>query len=128
MDYPEDYYYTKDHEWIRVQGNYGIIGITDYAQRQLGDIVYVELPEEGQSFEAGEPIGSIESVKTVAEVYCPVSGEVVEVNEKVAAEPELVNTDAHKAGWLIKIRIKDKSELEDLLDADEYQELIEEEE
>lgn len=128
MEYPDDFYYTKDHEWIKIQGNTGIIGITEYAQKQLGDIVYIELPEIGDRFEAGDPIGSIESVKAVSEVFCPVSGEIKEVNEKVATEPDLVNSDAHGAGWLVKIKIEDKSELDDLMDSDEYQEYIEEKE
>ncbi len=128
MEYPDDYYYTKDHEWIKIQGNTGIIGITEYAQKQLGDIVYIELPEIGDNFEAGDPIGSIESVKAVSEVFIPISGEIIEVNEKVATEPELVNSDAHGAGWLVKIKISDKSELEDLMDSDEYLEYIGEEE
>lgn len=128
MEYPDDFYYTKDHEWIKIQGNTGIIGITEYAQKQLGDIVYIELPEIGDRFEAGDPIGSIESVKAVSEVFCPVSGEIKEVNEKVATEPDLVNSDAHGAGWLVKIKVEDKSELDDLMDSDEYQEYIEEKE
>jgi len=128
MEYPDDFYYTKDHEWIKVQGNIGIVGITEYAQKQLGDIVYIELPEIGEKFEAGDPIGSIESVKAVSEVFIPVSGEIIEVNEKVATEPDIVNSDAHGAGWLIKIKINDKSELDNLMDSDEYQEYIEEEE
>ncbi|OGF67537.1 MAG: glycine cleavage system protein H [Candidatus Fischerbacteria bacterium RBG_13_37_8] len=126
MEYPDDFYYTKDHEWIKTQANIGTVGITEYAQKQLGDIVYIELPEPGETFEAGDPIGSIESVKAVSEVFCPVSGEITEVNEKVAAEPEIVNADAHGAGWLIKIKIKEKSELDELMDSDEYMELIEE--
>ena len=128
MEYPDDFYYTKDHEWLKVQGNTGTIGITEYAQKQLGDIVYIELPEVGDRFEAGDPIGSIESVKAVSEVFCPVSGEMIEVNEKVATEPDLVNSDAHGAGWLVKIKIEDKSELDGLMDSDEYQEYIEEKE
>jgi len=128
MEYPDDFYYTKTHEWIKVQGNIGIVGITEYAQKQLGDIVYIELPEIGEKFEAGDPIGSIESVKAVSEVFIPVSGEIIEVNEKVATEPDIVNSDAHGAGWLIKIKINDKSELDNLMDSDEYQEYIEEEE
>jgi glycine cleavage system H protein len=128
MEYPDDFYYTKDHEWIKVQGNTGVMGVTEYAQKQLGDIVYIELPEPGESFEVGDPIGSIESVKAVSEVFCPISGEIIEVNEKVAAEPELVNADAHGAGWLVKIKIKDKGELDDLMDSDEYEELVEESE
>lgn len=128
MEYPDDFYYTKDHEWIKVQGNTATIGITEYAQKQLGDIVYIELPEVGDRFEAGDPIGSIESVKAVSEVFCPVSGEMIEVNEKVATEPDLVNSDAHGAGWLVKIKIEDKSELDGLMDSDEYQEYIEEKE
>jgi glycine cleavage system H protein len=128
MEYPDDFYYTKDHEWIKVQGNIGIVGITEYAQKKLGDIVYIELPEIGEKFEAGDPIGSIESVKAVSEVFIPVSGEIIEVNEKVATEPDIVNSDAHGAGWLIKIKINDKSELDNLMDSDEYQEYIEEEE
>ena len=122
MSYPADLKYTKEHEWIRVDGNTGAIGITDFAQQQLGDVVYVELPEVGSTITAGKVFGTIESVKAVSELYAPVSGKVVEVNSKLAERPEGVNSDPH-ASWMIVIEPSDASESTDLLDASQYTDL-----
>ncbi len=125
MHFPEDLKYTKEHEGIKIENDEGVIGITDYAQDQLGDIVYVELPEAGETFNAMESFGSIDSVKTSSELYIPVSGEVIEVNEDVIDRPELVNEDPYGKGWLIKIRITNPEELKNLLDASAYRTFIE---
>jgi glycine cleavage system H protein len=125
--YPEDLLYTKEHEWIKIDGDRGTVGITDYAQQQLGDVVYVELPDVGATFSANDVFGSIESVKAVSELFCPVSGEVLEVNQETADSPELVNQDPHGKAWLIVIRLKDSSETESLMSASDYQKYVEEE-
>ncbi|MDY6915901.1 MAG: glycine cleavage system protein GcvH [Candidatus Cloacimonadota bacterium] len=122
----EDLYYTESHEWVRVDGSEAYIGITDYAQNELGDIVFVELPKVGDELEAGETLGSIEAVKAVEDILSPLSGEVLEVNEVLEDKPEVINQDAFDDGWLVKIAIADKDELENLLDAKAYKELIEE--
>jgi glycine cleavage system H protein len=122
--YPSDYLYSRDHEWIRVEGDTCVLGITEYAQEELGEIVFVELPESGESFSAADEVGTIESVKAVAEVYTPVSGEVVEVNAALEDEPELVNDDPHGDGWLIKLRMESKDELEELMSAEQYEEYL----
>jgi glycine cleavage system H protein len=124
--YPEDYLYSKDHEWIAVQENTGTIGITDYAQHELGDVVYVDLPEVGDTFESNEPFGSVESVKAVSEVFCPIAGEVIEVNAKLEETPELINQSPHQQAWMIKVRISNPEELKELLSADEYEEYLQE--
>ena len=124
--YPEDNLYSKDHEWILVRDNVGTIGITDYAQHELGDVVYVDLPEVGDTFEAGEPFGSVESVKAVSEVFCPVGGEVVEVNSILEEKPELVNESPHQKAWMVKIRLANSDELKELLSAEEYEEYLQE--
>jgi glycine cleavage system H protein len=124
--YPEDNLYSKDHEWILVQDKVGTIGITDYAQHELGDVVYVDLPEVGDTFETNEPFGSVESVKAVSEVFCPVGGEVIEVNSKLEEKPELINQSPHKDAWMIKIRIANPDELKELLSAEEYEEYLQE--
>ena len=124
--YPEDNLYSKDHEWILVRDNVGTIGITDYAQHELGDVVYVDLPEVGDTFEAGEPFGSVESVKAVSEVFCPVGGEVVEVNSILEEKPELVNESPHQKAWMVKIRLSNSDELKELLSAEEYEEYLQE--
>lgn len=124
--YPEDYLYTKDHEWISVQDSVGTIGITDYAQHELGDVVYVDLPEVGDTFESGEPFGSVESVKAVSEVFCPISGEVVAVNEKLEQSPELINQSPHQDAWMIKVRITNPDDLKELLSSEEYEEYLQE--
>jgi len=124
--YPEQNLYTKDHEWLLVQGDVGTVGITDFAQKELGDVVYVDLPEIGDSFEANEPFGSVESVKAVSEIFCPVGGEVIEVNAKLEESPDLVNQSPHQNAWMIKIRISDLEELKELLSAEEYEEYLQE--
>jgi glycine cleavage system H protein len=122
---PEDSRYAKSHEYVHVEGEVGTVGITDYAQKELGDVVFVELPQVGTQLEAGDELGSIESVKAVSELFAPVSGEVVEINETLADKPELVNTDPYGDGWMIRIRISDTTELDDLMNAEEYEEYCE---
>jgi glycine cleavage system H protein len=124
MMYPGQYKYTPDHEWIDVTGDTGRAGITEYAQQQLGDVVYVELPEVGRRLTKGQIFGTIESVKAVSELFAPVSGEVVEVNTVLATQPELVNTTPHGQGWMIKIRLSDPGELASLLSAEQYADLV----
>lgn len=124
---PEDLTYTKDHEWVRVTGDQATVGITDHAQNQLGDVVYVELPKVGDSFEAAEPFGSVESVKAVSEIYMPLAGTVVEVNITLNDTPERVNEDPYGAGWMIKIRMDNASQVDALLTAAEYEDYIKEE-
>ncbi len=121
MSYPEDLRYTKEHEWVRVAGDVGTIGITDHAQKELGDIVYVDLPKVGAHIEQGKSLGSVESVKAVSDIYSPVSGEVTEVNESLAQAPEKLNQDPHGAAWLIKLRLSAPDEAKMLLSAADYQ-------
>ena len=123
MSYPTDLRYTKDHEWIRIEGETGRIGVTDYAQQQLGDVVFVDLPEPGATLTKGEQFGSIESVKAVSDLYAPMSGRVVEVNGRLQDQPESVNQDPHGA-WMVAIAVDDPSQADDLLDADGYRALI----
>jgi glycine cleavage system H protein len=118
--YPEQLRYTKEHEWVRLEGDLGTIGITDHAQKELGDIVFVELPRVGTRIERGKTLGSVESVKAVSDVYAPVSGEVVEVNEALAGTPETINADPHGGGWLVKMRLSAPQELDSLLSAADY--------
>ena len=125
--YPQEFLYTKEHEWIRVDESIGTIGITNYAQKELGDIVYVELPKPGDHVTASESFGTVESVKAVSELYSPVTGEVVSVNPKLQNRPELLNADPHGDAWLIRVRLADRSETEKLMTADEYEALIREE-
>lgn len=122
--YPSQLRYTKEHEWVGVDGGTGTVGITDFAQHELGDIVYVELPENGRQVKAGEILGTIESVKAVSEIYSPVSGEVVEVNGGLSDAPQNVNEDPHGAGWLCKIRLADAGELKGLMDAAAYSSFV----
>ena len=117
---PEDLHYSKDHEWVRVDGDQAIIGITDYAQNSLGDVVYVELPKAGEGFAANEPFGSVESVKAVSEVFTPVAGTIVKINEALADEPETVNSDPYGEGWMVKMKVKNIADLGDLMDANAY--------
>jgi glycine cleavage system H protein len=124
--YPEENLYTKDHEWVLVQGDVATVGITDYAQHELGDVVFVDLPEVGDTFEANEPFGSVESVKAVSEIFCPISGEVVEVNTKLEETPEIVNESPHQKAWMIKLHISNTDELKELLSAEEYEEYLQE--
>ncbi len=118
---PEDLHYSKDHEWVRVQGNLAVVGITDYAQNSLGDVVYVELPKVGEEFAANESFGSVESVKAVSEMFSPVSGTVAEVNDILNDEPEKVNEDSYGEGWMIKVRMSSPLEVDSLLTAAEYE-------
>jgi glycine cleavage system H protein len=118
--YPQEFLYTKEHEWIRVDEQIGTIGITDYAQKELGDIVYVELPKPGEHMTATESFGTVESVKAVSEIYSPVSGEVTAVNTKLQNNPEMLNSDPHGEAWLVQVRLSDRSEIEKLMTADEY--------
>ncbi len=124
-DYPEDYKYTKEHEWISVEGNEGTVGITYHAQAELGDVVYVELPTVGDHLEAGQPFGTIESVKAVSELYAPVSGEVTGVHEELLDQPELVNEDPHGAAWMVRVSMADSSETEGLLSFSDYVSFLE---
>jgi glycine cleavage system H protein len=126
LSVPEELQYTKSHEWVRTEGDTATIGITDHAQEELGDIVYVELPEEGATFEAGEPFGTVESVKAVSDLYTPVGGEVVEVNGALDASPEKINEDPYGEGWIVKLRVSDARA--GLLSASDYEQLLEEEE
>lgn len=125
MSLPQDLKYSQDHEWVKVEGNTAIIGITDFAQSELGDIVFVELPEEGDDLSTGESFGSVESVKTVSELIAPVSGSIVAVNEDLEDSPELVNENPYEGAWMLKVELSDESELENLLDAAGYQAVIE---
>ena len=118
--YPADFRYSKDHEWIRVAGDVGTVGITDYAQDQLGDVVFLELPEVGRRLGAGEVFGTVESVKAVSELFSPAAGEVIEVNTALAQKPEAVNTDPHGAAWLIKMKLDDPGSVAGLMDAAAY--------
>lgn len=124
MNIPDDLLYTQEHEWVRVEDGEAVVGITDYAQSELGDVVYVELPEVGTKTKQMEPFGTIEAVKAVSDLYAPVSGRVIEVNEALADQPDLVNKDPYGEGWMIRIQMEDPSELDNLLDADAYRELI----
>lgn len=120
--YPSDLKYTKDHEWVRVSGDEAQVGITDYAQKQLGDVVYLELPEAGRTLNKGDVFGTIESVKAVSELYAPVSGEVVEVNDHLVQHPESVNSDPHGA-WMVKLKISNAGDANELLDSAAYSDL-----
>ena len=122
---PEDSRYAKSHEYVHVEGDTGTVGITDYAQNELGDVVFVELPTVGTQLDAGDELGSIESVKAVSELFTPVSGEVTEVNERLRDKPELVNTDPYGDGWMVRIRLTDATEVDELMNAEEYEEYIE---
>jgi glycine cleavage system H protein len=124
MAYPADYRYTKEHEWVRASGDTAAIGITDYAQHELGDVVFVELPKVGAKITAGQSFGTVESVKAVSEIYAPASGEVIEVNTSLADKPEEINKDPHGAAWLIKVRLTNPAELNALMDAAAYEAYI----
>ena len=126
MNFPTNVKYTNEHEWIRLEGEEAYVGITDYAQTQLGDIVFVDVPTEGETLEKGETFGSIEVVKTVSDLFLPVGGEILEVNQALEENPELVNKDPYGEGWIIKIKPTDVSEMDDLLDSEAYKKLINE--
>ncbi len=125
MRVPDDLLYTKEHEWVKVDGDVVTVGITDYAQDQLGDIIYVELPEVGRKVKQMEAVATVEAVKTAADVYSPVSGEVVETNAKLSEKPELLNQDPYGEGWMFKVRLENPEELKGLLSPEEYRKLIE---
>ena len=125
MNVPEDLQYTRSHEWVRTEDDTATIGITDYAQEELGDIVYIELPEQDDTFDAGDSFGTVESVKAVSDLYTPVGGEVVEVNDALDDSPEKINEDPYGDGWIVKLRVSDEGEL---LSASDYEQLLEEEE
>jgi glycine cleavage system H protein len=125
MEVPEDLQYTKDHEWARVEGETATVGITDYAQTQLGDIVYVELAQVGGQVKAGSPMGTIEAVKAVSDIMCPVSGEIIEVNEDLASTPEKIKESPYGDGWMVKIKMSDPAELKSLLKAADYKGMTE---
>ena len=125
MDYPDDLYYNRDHLWVRVQGNRGTVGVTDHAQREMGEILFVDLPEESSQVEKNDNFGSLESSKTVAELRCPLSGEIISINKDLEEEPSLVNDDPYGNGWLVVLEMDDPNELEDMLNAADYEELLE---
>lgn len=125
MNIPADLKYTQDHEWVRMDGDMAVVGVTDFAQGELGDVVFVEIETEGETLDKGETFGTVEAVKTVSDLFMPVAGEVAEVNEALADEPELVNKDPYGKGWMIKIKISDAAELAELMDADAYKAMIE---
>ena len=125
MNIPADLKYTQDHEWVRVEGDVAVVGVTDFAQGELGDVVFVEIETEGEELDKGETFGTVEAVKTVSDLFMPVGGEVEEFNEALADEPELVNKDPYGKGWMIKIKIADTAELDDLLSAEDYQKMVE---
>ena len=127
MELPSGLKYSREHEWVRVEGNIAVIGITDFAQSELGDVVYVELPEVGTEVEAHNTFGVVESVKAVSDLFAPVSGVVVEANTTLEDQPELVNSEPYEDGWMIRVEMKDESELNDLLEADSYRAYVEEE-
>lgn len=124
MNFPEELKYTNDHEWVKVEGNTGIIGITDHAQGELGDVVYLDIDEDLEEISKGDVFGTIEAVKTVADLYAPVSGKVVDVNTGLNDEPEKVNEEPYDGGWMIKVELSDTSEIDDLLDVSAYKELV----
>ncbi|RTX74331.1 glycine cleavage system protein GcvH [Mammaliicoccus sciuri] len=124
MTVPSELKYSKEHEWVKVDGDIVTIGITDFAQSELGDIVFVELSEEGDELTSGDSFGSVESVKTVSELYAPLSGKVVEVNEELEDSPEFVNESSYDKAWMVKVELSDKAQLDELLDADAYSEMI----
>ena len=126
MAYPKQYHYTKEHEWIDVKSGVATIGITDYAQGELGDVVFVELPAAGAKLTGGKTFGSIESVKAVSDIYAPASGEVVEANGTLQSQPETINTDPHGTGWLVKVKLSNPAEVDSLMDAAAYEAFIEE--
>ena len=127
MNVPPDLLYTKEHEWVLVENDTATVGITDYAQQELGDVVYIELPDEGATFEAEESFGSVESVKAVSEIYMPLAGKVLEVNADLVEAPEVINEDPYGEGWMIRIAVDDVAQIDQLMSAEEYQSYLEEE-
>lgn len=126
--YPEDFFFAESHEWIKIEGGVGTVGITDFAQKQLGDVVYVELPEIGAELDFHQSFGVVESVKAVSDIYSPIAGEVVEVNSELNDNPELLNEDPHGKGWIMRIKVKDESELQKLMTATDYEKFQESQE
>ena len=124
MEFPSNARYTKDHEWIRLDGDIATVGITDFAQGELGDIVFVDIPTEGETLAAEEVFGSVEAVKTVSDLYLPVAGEIVEVNAEIDGQPDLVNTDPYGAGWMVRIKVASVADVEALLDVEAYRALV----
>ncbi len=124
MNFPENLHYTKDHEWVRIEGDEATVGITDFAQRELGDIVYVEIETVGQELEVGRVFGTVEAVKTVSDLFLPLSGSITEVNPKLNSNPELVNTDPYGEGWMAKMKINNSSDINTLMDAAAYEKLV----
>jgi len=124
MNFPEELKYTPDHEWVKIEGNVAIIGVTDFAQGELGDVVYVEIETVGETLDKEEVFGTVEAVKTVSDLFMPVSGEVLEVNEVLEANPETVNADPYGEGWMVKVELSDASQVDALLSADKYKELV----
>lgn len=124
MNIPQALKYTEDHEWIKIDGDIATVGITDFAQNELGDIVYVEIETEGEEIDKGEVFGTVEAVKTVSDLFMPISGEVIEVNEELEASPEIVNEDPYEKGWMIKIKINNTDELDELLSSEQYTEVV----
>jgi len=124
MDFPKELKYTKDHEWVRLEGDIATVGITSFAQGELGDIVYIDIDSVGESLDAEETFGSIEAVKTVSDLFMPVTGEVAEFNEELESTPEAVNEDPYGAGWLVKIKVSNTSDIDGLLSSEDYQKLI----
>ena len=127
MNVPKDLFFTKEHEWISVKEDTGVVGITDHAQKELGDVVFVDLPEPGSRFESGEAFGSVESVNAVSEVYSPATGRIVEVNSSLSDAPETINQDPYAKGWMVKIKLEDTTELHNLMSADDYTRYLQEE-
>ncbi|MEY2649781.1 MAG: glycine cleavage system protein GcvH [Bacteroidota bacterium] len=124
MEFPSNLRYTKDHEWIRLEGDVATVGITDFAQGELGDIVFVDIPTEGETLAAEEVFGSVEAVKTVSDLYLPVAGEVLEVNAAIDGQPDLVNSDPYGAGWMVRVKVASIADVEALMDADAYRALV----
>ncbi len=124
MNIPSNLMYTRDHEWVKIEGDIAIVGITDFAQGELGDIVYVDIEKEGEEVEAGEVFGTVEAVKTVSDLLMPITGEIIEFNEDLESEPEKVNTDAYGEGWMIKVKVSEGANTDELISADDYKVLI----
>jgi glycine cleavage system H protein len=124
MKFPEELFYTKDHEWVKIEGEVAIVGITDFAQKELGDIVYVEVDTVGESLDKEETFGTIEAVKTVSDLYMPISGEVIEFNEELESTPDVINKDPYGEGWIVKIKIADPAEADNLLTVDGYKDIV----
>lgn len=127
MEAPDNLKYTKEHEWVKAEGNMVTIGVTDYAQEQLGDVVFVELPAEGEEFSRGDALGVVESVKAVSDCYAPISGKVVEINDTLSESPEIINEDPYAEGWIVKMEASDSSEIDALLDSVAYKKFVDEE-